>query len=222
MPNGFTGNILHANLTTGELTVEHPPESFYRKYLGGSAMGLHYILEGLKPGADALGPDNIFTLMLSPHHRRRHLRPEPRHGQRQVAAGGRHRRQPDGRLLPGRDEVRRLRRRGGHRPRREARLPVAARRRGRRSAHGRAARRRRTCGATPPRKWTTLLQAPSWATTRSRSPSAARRARSCRGWRPSSTWPTAPPAAPAWAPSWAARTSRPWPPAARQAPARGR
>jgi aldehyde:ferredoxin oxidoreductase len=66
MPNGYTGNILHANLTTGELTVEHPPESFYRKYLGGSAMGLHYILEGLKPGADALGPDNVFTLMLSP------------------------------------------------------------------------------------------------------------------------------------------------------------
>ena len=66
MPNGYTGNILHANLTTGELTVEHPAESFYRKYLGGSAMGLHYILEGLKPGADALGPDNVFTLMLSP------------------------------------------------------------------------------------------------------------------------------------------------------------
>jgi aldehyde:ferredoxin oxidoreductase len=66
MPNGYTGNILHANLTTGELTVEHPPESFYRKYLGGSAMGLHYILEGLKPGADALGLDNVFTLMLSP------------------------------------------------------------------------------------------------------------------------------------------------------------
>ena len=66
MPNGYTGNIVHANLTTGELTVEHPPESFYRKYLGGSAMGLHYILEGLKPGADALGPDNVFTLMLSP------------------------------------------------------------------------------------------------------------------------------------------------------------
>src|SRR5258706_1608288 len=29
-------------------------------------MGMQYILEGLKPGADALGPDNVFTLMLSP------------------------------------------------------------------------------------------------------------------------------------------------------------
>ena len=66
MPNGYTGNILHVDLTTGALTVENPPESFYRKYLGGSAMGLHYILKEMKPGADPLGPDNVLTLMLSP------------------------------------------------------------------------------------------------------------------------------------------------------------
>lgn len=65
MPNGYTGNILHVDLTTGALTTEHPPESFYRKYLGGSAMGLHYILNKMKPGADPLGPDNVFTVMLS-------------------------------------------------------------------------------------------------------------------------------------------------------------
>ncbi len=66
MPNGYTGNILHVNLNTGALTVENPPESFYRKYLGGSAMGLHYLLSQMKPGADPLGPDNVLTLMLSP------------------------------------------------------------------------------------------------------------------------------------------------------------
>lgn len=65
MPNGYTGNILHVDLTTGTLTTENPPESFYRKYLGGSAMGLHYILSKMKPGADPLGPDNVFTVMLS-------------------------------------------------------------------------------------------------------------------------------------------------------------
>ena len=65
MPNGYTGHILHVDLTTGTLTVENPPEPFYRKYLGGSAMGLHYVLTGMKPGADPLGPDNILTLMLS-------------------------------------------------------------------------------------------------------------------------------------------------------------
>ena len=66
MPNGYTGNILHVNLTTGALTVENPPESFYRRYLGGSAMGLYYILKGTRPGAEALGPDNVLTLMLGP------------------------------------------------------------------------------------------------------------------------------------------------------------
>jgi len=65
MPNGYNGKILHLNLTTGELTVETPPTSFYRKHLGGSAMGMHYILNDMKPGADPLGPDNVLTLMLS-------------------------------------------------------------------------------------------------------------------------------------------------------------
>jgi aldehyde:ferredoxin oxidoreductase len=65
MPNGYTGNILHVDLTQGTLTVENPPESFYRKYLGGSAMGMYYLLRDLPAGADALGPNNIFTLMLS-------------------------------------------------------------------------------------------------------------------------------------------------------------
>jgi aldehyde:ferredoxin oxidoreductase len=66
MPNGYTGNILHVDLTTRTLTVENPPEAFYRKYLGGSAMGLYYILKEVRPKADALGPDNVLTLMLSP------------------------------------------------------------------------------------------------------------------------------------------------------------
>ncbi len=65
MPNGYTGKILHVDLTNGTLTTETPPESFYRKYIGGSAMGLHYVLKEMKPGADPLGPDNVLTLMLS-------------------------------------------------------------------------------------------------------------------------------------------------------------
>ncbi|MEK7785359.1 MAG: aldehyde ferredoxin oxidoreductase N-terminal domain-containing protein, partial [Chloroflexota bacterium] len=65
MPNGYNQKILHVNLTTGQLAVETPPESFYRKYLGGSAMGMYYILRDMKPNADPLGPDNVLTLMLS-------------------------------------------------------------------------------------------------------------------------------------------------------------
>ena len=62
MPNGYTGKILHVDLTEGALTVEEPTESFYRKYLGGSAMGLHYILRDMPKAANPLGPENILTL----------------------------------------------------------------------------------------------------------------------------------------------------------------
>ncbi|GAB4488260.1 MAG: aldehyde ferredoxin oxidoreductase family protein [Anaerolineales bacterium] len=62
MPYGYNGKILHVNLTTGALTVEAPPEAFYRKYFGGSAMGLYYILKEMPAGADALGPENVLTI----------------------------------------------------------------------------------------------------------------------------------------------------------------
>jgi len=50
-------------LTAGSLTVEEPKEAFYRKYLGGSAMGMYYILRDMPKGADPVGPDNVLTLM---------------------------------------------------------------------------------------------------------------------------------------------------------------
>lgn len=62
MPNGYNGKILHVDLTKGALTVEEPNEAFYRKYLGGSAMGMHYILRDMPRGADPLGPENVLTL----------------------------------------------------------------------------------------------------------------------------------------------------------------
>jgi len=63
MPNGYNGKILHVDLTKGELTVEEPKDAFYRKYLGGSAMGMYYILRDMPKGADPLGPENVLTLM---------------------------------------------------------------------------------------------------------------------------------------------------------------
>lgn len=65
MPNGYNGKILHVNLTNGTLVVEEPPEAFYRKYMGGSAMGLYYILRDMPAGTEALAPESVLTLMLS-------------------------------------------------------------------------------------------------------------------------------------------------------------
>jgi aldehyde:ferredoxin oxidoreductase len=65
MPNGYTGKILHADLTTGSFNVEEPGEAFYRKYMGGSALALHYLLTDMPAGVDPLGPENILVIALS-------------------------------------------------------------------------------------------------------------------------------------------------------------
>lgn len=62
MPYGYAGKILHVDLTHGKLEIETPPESFYRTYMGGSAMGLYYILHLVPKGADPLGAENVLTL----------------------------------------------------------------------------------------------------------------------------------------------------------------
>ncbi len=65
MPYGYTGKILHVDLTLGKLDVEQPPEAFYRKYMGGSAMGVYYVLRDTPAGVDPLSPENVLTLMAS-------------------------------------------------------------------------------------------------------------------------------------------------------------
>ncbi|HEX7621644.1 MAG TPA: aldehyde ferredoxin oxidoreductase family protein [Anaerolineales bacterium] len=65
MPFGYHEKILHVNLTTGKMEVETPPESFYRKYMGGGAMGTYYILREVPKGSDPLGPENLLTVFPS-------------------------------------------------------------------------------------------------------------------------------------------------------------
>jgi aldehyde:ferredoxin oxidoreductase len=62
MPYGYNGKVLHVNLTTQEIIEEIPSESFYRTYMGGSAMGLFYILRETPTGVDPLAPDNVLTI----------------------------------------------------------------------------------------------------------------------------------------------------------------
>ena len=65
MSSDFTGRILHVNLSTGLVESERPPEAFYRTYLGGSAMGLYYILRDVPAATDGLDPANVLTMMVS-------------------------------------------------------------------------------------------------------------------------------------------------------------
>ncbi|MCK4898228.1 MAG: hypothetical protein KAS38_05600, partial [Anaerolineales bacterium] len=65
MPHGYNGKILRVDLATGQFSVEEPDEAFYRKYMGGSALAMHYLLKEMPPGADPLGPENVLVLALS-------------------------------------------------------------------------------------------------------------------------------------------------------------
>ena len=60
--NGYTGKILHVDLTTSKFTVEEPPESFYRRYLGGNGFVGYYLLKLVPQGADALSPENVLIM----------------------------------------------------------------------------------------------------------------------------------------------------------------
>ena len=62
MPNGYHGKILHVDLNNGKIEVENPPESFYRTYMGGSAMAMYYILREVPKGSDPVGPENLLTV----------------------------------------------------------------------------------------------------------------------------------------------------------------
>ncbi len=62
---GYNGKILHIDLTSGQFDVEEPDEAFYRKYMGGSAVAMHYLLKDMPAGVDPLGADNVLVLALS-------------------------------------------------------------------------------------------------------------------------------------------------------------
>ena len=64
--NGYTGNILKVDLTAGTLHTEHPPEDFYRRYLGGNGFVAYYLLKEVPVGTDPLGPDNVLVFAGGP------------------------------------------------------------------------------------------------------------------------------------------------------------
>lgn len=65
---GMTGKIARVDLTSGTVTVIEPGEELYKKFLGGSALGVYYLFkEGIvSPDVDPLGPDNMFQFMIGP------------------------------------------------------------------------------------------------------------------------------------------------------------
>lgn len=65
---GVWGKIARVNLSTREVTVIEPPEEVYKKYLGGSGLGLYYLFkEGIvDPAVDPFSPENMLQFMIGP------------------------------------------------------------------------------------------------------------------------------------------------------------
>lgn len=64
--NGFTGKILHVNLSTGVCNIEEPEERFYRKYMGGSLIGGYYLFHHTAAKIDPLSEENVIVFSVGP------------------------------------------------------------------------------------------------------------------------------------------------------------
>jgi aldehyde:ferredoxin oxidoreductase len=60
------GKILKVNLTNGEITKEPLREEQARKYVGGRGFTISYLYDGLKPGIDPLGTENLLVFAPGP------------------------------------------------------------------------------------------------------------------------------------------------------------
>jgi aldehyde:ferredoxin oxidoreductase len=62
----LTATVYHVDLTHGTVETKSLPEDVYRKYPGGSALAAYLLLQNIPVGADALGPDNVLVMAVSP------------------------------------------------------------------------------------------------------------------------------------------------------------
>jgi aldehyde:ferredoxin oxidoreductase len=63
---GYNGKILRVNLTKMTTSTESLSEQFCRMYIGGAGFIAYYLWKELRPGTDALSPENKLILALGP------------------------------------------------------------------------------------------------------------------------------------------------------------
>ncbi len=65
MSDGFRDNILRIDLTTGNISTEHPGEAFFKKFLGGKTLAGWYLNKEVSGACDALSPENKIVVAVS-------------------------------------------------------------------------------------------------------------------------------------------------------------
>jgi aldehyde:ferredoxin oxidoreductase len=66
MMNGYGGNILRVNLSTGKITREPTPPEMIRDFVGGRGFGAYLLYKEVPQGADPLGPENKLIVSSGP------------------------------------------------------------------------------------------------------------------------------------------------------------
>src|SRR5215217_6036627 len=66
MPYGYTGNVLVADLTAGTVTIDRHDDALYRRYMGGAALAMDYILREVPTKSNPLGPENVLVFAVGP------------------------------------------------------------------------------------------------------------------------------------------------------------
>ncbi len=64
--NGYGGQILRINLTTGATARETTPAVVARDFIGGRGFGIYFLLKEVPKGVDPLGPDNKVIISSGP------------------------------------------------------------------------------------------------------------------------------------------------------------
>jgi len=66
MMNGYGGQILRVDLTTGKISKEKTSPEVARDFIGGRGFGAYYLYKEVPKGADALGPQNKLIISTGP------------------------------------------------------------------------------------------------------------------------------------------------------------
>ncbi len=66
MAGGYVGQILRVNLSDGTTDVQRPDDSWYRRYVGGSAVVAYYLLREVAADCDPLGAENRLIFATGP------------------------------------------------------------------------------------------------------------------------------------------------------------
>jgi len=66
MADGYTGKVLRVDLTNEKISTEPLNKEWAKQFVGGKGLGARYLFDELKPGTDAMSPDNVLMVWTGP------------------------------------------------------------------------------------------------------------------------------------------------------------